>query len=345
MRWTNGVIHFDADISEIEERLTDIDSDALDLRDIDFTTFDLEMEESLKDLDISFPVPDLSNCRDAETADAWVKSPRLMLERLTVRLNEILQRCEARSFPGTVIQFKPKYIYTDDDKHPSRFTPKLLFLTSVSAILLRCGYLVDLVNTIQPTPFKGEILVELGKCVHLGDTPEFDHAINCYKGELRKLAVWIKAKELGNSKQAPAAPGPIELFVPPRVSNQTPCEETIANPEIAAPMSTPPKPIEQHQTVRGTVVLESELTRDERDCKQWCIILGYANHDHAPISKTSFHNRIKGNGPNPLDVVAVRGQKYRLRKNQLPTAAATEAARNAIIEAAPPSKRGKKQEL
>ena len=100
---------------------------------------------------------------------------------------------------------------------------------------------------------------------------------------------------------------------------------------------------QQQQTVRGTAVLESELTKDVRGSKQWCIILGYANPDHEPLSKTNFHNRIKGEGPNPLDAVLVPGQKYRLRTNHLPTAANTEAARIAIIEAAPPSKRGKKK--
>ena len=96
-----------------------------------------------------------------------------------------------------------------------------------------------------------------------------------------------------------------------------------------------------HTTVRGTKVLESELTKDARPTAQWLIILGHANKDKSPISKSTFYDRIHGKGSNPLDAVAVPGQKYRLRVNQLPTDTSTEGSRNAVIEATTPSQRGK----
>ena len=97
-----------------------------------------------------------------------------------------------------------------------------------------------------------------------------------------------------------------------------------------------------HTTVRRTRVLESELTKDARPTVQWLTILGHANEDKSPISKSTFHDRIHGRGSNPLDAVAVLRQKYRLRVNQLPTDMSTEGSRNAVIEAATPSKRGKR---
>lgn len=111
-----------------------------------------------------------------------------------------------------------------------------------------------------------------------------------------------------------------------------------ANHETA----TPTRPTEQvHLTVRGTQVLESELTKDERPTREWLILLGYANEDELPIAKSSFHNRITGKASNPLDAVYVEPQKYRIRRCQLPTKVMNEGARNAIIEVSPKSKRGK----
>jgi hypothetical protein len=222
MQWNDGDIDLDAD---------ELDPDDLDA--IDFSAFDLAMEESLKDLDLSFPVPDLSHCHDAETAAAWVKSPRLMIETLTLRLNEILERCEARKFPGTVIQLKPKYIYTDEEKRQSRFTSKMLFLTGVAFILMRSGRIVDTVNLIQPTPFKGEVLVELGKCLHCGDTPEFDRSIKCYKEALIKLAVWIKAKDILNGIEPSVAPRPTKSIPTQLTSIQTLIEAVLFSPNEA----------------------------------------------------------------------------------------------------------------
>jgi hypothetical protein len=310
MRWNDGDIDLDAD------ELGPDDSDAGDIVfDADDPSIcDSEWEKSLlsewveglKDRDVSFRVPvlDLSNCDEVEvTAAAWLKSPRMMLETLAARLNEVIERCNLLPVRGLVFEVKREcFSY-----------PGLSDLYNLSCTLHICGLIVDYVNSIQPTPLKGEILVQLGKSVLPGRTPELNRCIDCCKRELTKLAKWIKIKEIQNSDNPPVDP------------------------------RTPRSPKDQHQTVRGTVVLESELTRDERDGKQWCIILGYAKDDHTPISKTSFHNRIKGKGPNPLDAVVVRGQKYRLRTNQLPTAANTESARNAIIEAVPPSKRGRKK--
>jgi len=331
MRWNDGDIDLDAD---------DSDPDHIVFHDGD-SAFDLELEESLKleweerrkNLDISFPVPDLSDCRNAETVDAWVESPKLMLETLTFRLNEILERCEPRSY-GFVLELKPEYITLQGKS----------ILINMSCTLNNCGDIVDLVNTIRPTPFKGEILVQLGKSILPGKTSELTRLINCYKRELWKLAEWIKAIDKRNGNESSVAPRPIVLIPSKLVSNHTQSEEPNVSPETAKPTMTPPTVTGQHQTVRGTFVQESELTKDERPCGQWCIILGYANPEREPIPKTTFHNRIRGEGSNPLDAVLVRGQKYRIRQSQMPTEVKTEGARNSIIEAAPPSKRGKKKE-
>lgn len=326
----------------------DLDPD--DYSAIDFTEFDAEMRESLKSADLSFPVPDLSDCDDAEVAAAWVKSPKLMLQTLTFRLNEILEICEARSFPGTTIQLKPKYIYTDEEKRLQRLSTKAVLLTGVAFVFLKCGHIVDIVNSIQATPFEGKILVEFARCIHLGNTPEFDRSIKCYKGALRQLAIWIKARSIqnGNETDEPSeAPRTIWSILKQLLSQQTEGEATNGNPAVAeqspTPNTTSSTATSQYKTVRNTVVLESELTRDERPSGQWCIILGHVDDNRVPISKSTFHNRIRGKGSNPLDAVLVLGQKYRLRTNQLPTDAKTESARNAIIEAVPRSKRGRKK--
>ncbi len=160
--------------------------------EIFFDPDDLELEESLKGFDISFSIPDLSDSGDAETAAAWVESPRVMLEALSNELNEILKYCEPRLYDGVVIQLKPEW-----------FDDSLEIKTDLIWLAFSLGFsagIVDLVNTIQPTPFRGEILAELGKFIHHGNTPEFDRAISNYKSELVKLTKWIKAKEILSGK-------------------------------------------------------------------------------------------------------------------------------------------------
>ncbi len=167
-----------------------------DYYSIDFTEFDSAMEGSLKHLDLSFSVSDESDDdHDAETAAAWVRYPRLMLKSLEFRLNEILKICEARKFPNTVIQLQSEYIFTDEEKeYPVRSGRKLIFLLGISFVLRHCGKLVDTVNSIKATPFSGDVLTELVKCIGRGDTPEFDRSIGGYKGALEHLPIGSEQK-------------------------------------------------------------------------------------------------------------------------------------------------------
>jgi len=147
MRWNNGDIDLDAD--------------------------DLEHEDSFPDLQYAYPLPELPKEPDAVTVATWVKSPRMMLEALRNRLNDILEECEPPSsdiFVTHVFRLKPEYI--------GEWLPKILHLIRWAVDLHSDGHMVDLVNTIQPTPFKGEILAQLSKLSYHGNTPEFDRCIN-----------------------------------------------------------------------------------------------------------------------------------------------------------------------
>ncbi len=228
----------------------DLDADDPSVFDLEWEkSRKLEWEERRKNLDISFPVPvlDLSDCRNAETAAAWAESPRLMLETLTFRLNEILERCEPRSY-GFVLELKPEYI--------SRQGTSILI--NMSCTLNNCGSIVDLVNTIQPTPFKGEILVQLGKSILPGKTSELTRLINCYKRELRKLAIWIKAKEIKKGNEPSVAAPPIELKPAQLVSNQTQSEETNVSPEIDKPTPTTASGTPPKATVTSAILVSPE---------------------------------------------------------------------------------------
>lgn len=156
---------------------------------------ELEFEESLKGLDISFPVPDVSDSGEAVETAAWVESPRVMLETLTNELNAVLTECEARLFNDVVIQLKPEYLGESSNKQQD--------LIWMALKLSFVGKTVALVNVIQPTPFRAETAFELGKMIYHGNSLEFDRAISKYKSELVTLATWIKAKEIlsGTVKQ------------------------------------------------------------------------------------------------------------------------------------------------
>ena len=95
------------------------------------------------------------------------------------------------------------------------------------------------------------------------------------------------------------------------------------------------------ETMCGRLVRDAEFTHESRTSADWCKILGHANENQFPISKTSFHERIRGKGAYPLDAIRMPLQKYRLRIDQLPDGTKTEPLRNKIIEESVPSKRGK----
>jgi hypothetical protein len=229
MRWNDGDIDLDADESDPD----DLDAGHIVFDDGDSTAFDSEWEKSLlsewverlKDRDVSFRVPvlDLSNCDQIEvTAVAWLKSPRMMLETLAARLNEVIERCNLLPVHGLVLELKREcYSY-----------PGLSDLYNLSCTLHICGSTVDYVNSIQPTPLKGEVLVQLGKSVLPGRTQELNRCINCCKRELTKLAKWIKIKDIQNANEPSVDPRRFELIPPPLASNQTQSAETNVSPEV-----------------------------------------------------------------------------------------------------------------
>lgn len=228
-----------------------------DYYSIDFTEFDSAMEGSLKHLDLSFSVSDESDDdHDAETAAAWVRYPRLMLKSLEFRLNEILKICEAKKFPNTVIQLKPEYIFTDEEKkYPVRSGRKLVRLLGISFVLRHCGKLVDTVNSIKATPFSGDLLTELVKCIGRGDTPEFDRSIRGYKGALGALADWIRTKEIYDGKvpsYPSIAPLSVWSFIDQTLAGKMRIETINFYPMVAGPTATvdeidhkPPTEIDQ----------------------------------------------------------------------------------------------------
>ena len=152
-------------------------------------------EESLKGLNISFAVPDPDD--SAHEAAEWVASPDVMLVALTAELNEVLSLCEARLYDGVLIQVKPDFM----DNAQMDLTLRAFSLGDRAKF-------VDLVNSIQPTPFQSQKLRRMQSLMFSGNTPEFDRAISDYKAELRKLALWIKAKEIlsGEVKSDDASP-------------------------------------------------------------------------------------------------------------------------------------------
>ena len=98
MRWNDGDIDLDAD----ELGPDDLDADHSVFDADDPSICDSEWEKSLlsewierlKDRDVSFRVPvlDPSNCDEVEvTAVAWLQSPRIMLETLAAKLNEVIE--------------------------------------------------------------------------------------------------------------------------------------------------------------------------------------------------------------------------------------------------------------
>lgn len=149
-----------------------------------------EFEESLKGLDISFAVPEPTD--DAEVAAKWVNAPDEMLETLTIQLNAILSKCEARLFDGVSIQLKPEYLVESSAEKQT-----LVFMS------LSLGFTadnVDLTNAIQQTPFRGETARHLSKMLYQGNSLQFDAAIADYKSSLRVLANWIYAKAILSGK-------------------------------------------------------------------------------------------------------------------------------------------------
>jgi len=167
-----------------EDITTDADEDAL--------------EESLKGFDISVTVPQPSE--NAGTAATWVKSPDLMLKSLTERLNDVLSICEARLFDGIQIQVKHEYLEEHRTRTPPDRVPALIVSHSdITFIAMISGHnqkRVDLVNSIQPTPFSGEIIRDVNREIDPGNTKEFDQAITRWKKALQQLADWIRMRQL-----------------------------------------------------------------------------------------------------------------------------------------------------
>ena len=77
-----------------------------------------------------------------------------------------------------------------------------------------------------------------------------------------------------------------------------------------------------------------------RPSRDWRIIFGYSKESDqiVPMSKSSFYQRIKGESGITIDAVKC-GRGYRLRTDQLPSGAKSEALRNDIIKQASEQKK------
>lgn len=97
---------------------------------------------------------------------------------------------------------------------------------------------------------------------------------------------------------------------------------------------------ESFTTESGTTVFADELTREVRPSRDWRIIFGYSKESDqiVPMSKSSFYQRIKGESGITIDAVKC-GRGYRLRTDQLPSGAKSEALRNDIIKQASEQKK------
>ena len=154
---------------------------------------DAEIEEYLEGLDLRFPVTKPSS--SSTDAAHWVRNPNEMLRSLTVSLNKVLDRCEARLYDGFQIQLKPEFI-TDRKNGVSPMLFDALHLTEVARI-------VELTNFIQPTPFATEIIPNLISQLYQGTSPEFNQAIDSYKHGLRRLADWIHTRQIIGGEVVP----------------------------------------------------------------------------------------------------------------------------------------------
>jgi len=160
-------------------------------------------DESLGGFYLLFNIPIVETEREIlKTAAKWIKYPMEMLATLTRELNELSDKCVSHQVDEDGVMeahLKPEYVGQIKGKNLLKLWWEMDFRMRADC--------VDLVNKIEPTPFLGEILREVARHLHAGNTTEFDQAIWGYRSALQKLSDWIQVKQILSGKGLPEPTG------------------------------------------------------------------------------------------------------------------------------------------